>query len=507
MPAREQRERLDSWKEIADYLGHDVRTVIRWEKERGLPVRRLPGGKRQSVFAVIAEIDGWLQQENEPPEDGIHSPDSAESENSERAAAAWPHSHPGRPRVFWKLSLAGAGAVIAILGWMVSMQRGVQDGVPSAQARPAINRLGAPGRPLQFVRSNIETGVTAYRFAAADLNGDKTLDLVFSTAPGDLVGVLLGKGDGSFFPARLYGGCPGSEDLVITDLNGDGIPDIAVTCFTNNSVLILWGRGDGTFPERTVVPVPGGPRFLASGDVNQDGWPDLIVSSFGEPALYLLTNHSGRFSTSLIARFEAAFAVTTADWNGDGVMDLIAGVRARGKFGLALFQGTKDGPLKFSKLLDWGEIGQAGAAMIKVTDINGDGIPDIVASLLNGRVFISRGGSGGNFSAPQTLVASRELRRWRTIALADLDLDGKPDLLVSNSREYSLDLLTGVGDGTFASGGSVTVGSFPVSCIVADFNNDGLPDIFASSFFEGATMFRAIGEKNGLLVRSREIAR
>ena len=55
--------RLDSWKDIAAYLGRDVRTAIRWGKEKGLPVRRVPGGKRQAVFAYTAELDSWLRGE------------------------------------------------------------------------------------------------------------------------------------------------------------------------------------------------------------------------------------------------------------------------------------------------------------------------------------------------------------------------------------------------------------------------------------------------------------
>ncbi len=56
----EAEKRLDSWKEIAAYLNRDVRTVIRWEKERGLPVRRVPGGKGHGVFALRRELDAWL---------------------------------------------------------------------------------------------------------------------------------------------------------------------------------------------------------------------------------------------------------------------------------------------------------------------------------------------------------------------------------------------------------------------------------------------------------------
>ena len=59
MASREVR-RLDSWKEIAEYLGRDVSTVRRWEDEKGLPVHRVPGGRRQAVFTFSDELDQWL---------------------------------------------------------------------------------------------------------------------------------------------------------------------------------------------------------------------------------------------------------------------------------------------------------------------------------------------------------------------------------------------------------------------------------------------------------------
>jgi Tetratricopeptide repeat len=53
--------RLDSWKEIAAYLHRDARTVRRWERERRLPVHRVPGGERSGVFAYVDELDRWLR--------------------------------------------------------------------------------------------------------------------------------------------------------------------------------------------------------------------------------------------------------------------------------------------------------------------------------------------------------------------------------------------------------------------------------------------------------------
>jgi Tfp pilus assembly protein PilF len=67
MNAREN-QRLDSWKEIAAFFGRDERTVRRWEKERALPVYRMPGKARGSVFAFTEELSHWLKAppENQP---------------------------------------------------------------------------------------------------------------------------------------------------------------------------------------------------------------------------------------------------------------------------------------------------------------------------------------------------------------------------------------------------------------------------------------------------------
>lgn len=90
MPPAQPR-RLDSWKSIADYLGRNVRTATRWAAERGLPVRRVPGGKRGAVFAFAAEIDAWLvrQDANTTAPDGTKSGSPLEDAgaNGEKGAA------------------------------------------------------------------------------------------------------------------------------------------------------------------------------------------------------------------------------------------------------------------------------------------------------------------------------------------------------------------------------------------------------------------------------------
>src|SRR5215467_5555901 len=66
--ASRNSRKLSSWKEVAVYLGREVRTVQRWEKSAGLPIHRLLHAERGSVFAYTAELDRWLASRSAVPE-------------------------------------------------------------------------------------------------------------------------------------------------------------------------------------------------------------------------------------------------------------------------------------------------------------------------------------------------------------------------------------------------------------------------------------------------------
>ena len=96
-----ENRRIDSWKEIAAFFGRDERTVKRWEKERGLPVHRLPG-ERGGVFAWSDELTHWLNSSNGKSEMG--NPASAAAPVPPPAADPAPpaqpeSSHPAHPRL------------------------------------------------------------------------------------------------------------------------------------------------------------------------------------------------------------------------------------------------------------------------------------------------------------------------------------------------------------------------------------------------------------------------
>jgi adenylate cyclase len=80
---------LDSWKEIACYLNRDVRTIQRWERDRGLPIHRLPGGDKPAVYALKSELDAWRRQGRNVPVITKHvEPDSPANRAGQPASIA-----------------------------------------------------------------------------------------------------------------------------------------------------------------------------------------------------------------------------------------------------------------------------------------------------------------------------------------------------------------------------------------------------------------------------------
>lgn len=119
----ESRRRLTSWKEIAQHLDRDVRSVMRWEKERGLPVHRVAGGKTGRVWAYVDELDAWFA--DGPPAEEQPAPalegEPVVVEPAPGAAVAETHSPDGRRHRYttWAglaacaVTLAGAAVLLA----------------------------------------------------------------------------------------------------------------------------------------------------------------------------------------------------------------------------------------------------------------------------------------------------------------------------------------------------------------------------------------------------------
>jgi Bacterial Ig-like domain (group 3)/FG-GAP-like repeat len=329
--------------------------------------------------------------------------------------------------------------------------------------------------------------------AVADVNGDGKPDLlVANTGPGGTVSgtvsVLLGNGDGTFQAAVSYGsGGSFTYSLAVGDVNGDGKPDLVVANAHSNTVGVLLGHGDGTFAPAVTFDSSGVfPDSVAIADVNGDGVPDIVVvDQSSDIAAVLLGNGDGTFRTG--ASYYAGrgpISVAVADINGDGKPDIVVADCGADIFcptsapgAVSILLGNGDGTFQAAVSYSSGGIS---ALSVAVADVNGDGKLDLlVANSGSGTVGVLLGNGDGTFQAALAFDSGGSI--YSQAVVADVNGDGKLDLLVANFPGTVVVLL-GNGDGTFQAALAFSSGgSGPTSVAVKDVNGDGKPDVIVAN--------------------------
>jgi uncharacterized protein (DUF2141 family) len=305
----------------------------------------------------------------------------------------------------------------------------------------------------------------SYGIATTDLNGDGNLDLVIMGL--DPIyriwsySVLLGNGDGSFqspvfYPQNVVGSF---NQIAVADFNNDKKPDLAVVT-GNQSVGILLGNGDGTFTS-PVYYYDGGGSWLAVADFNGDNKLDIGVGAQTGTAI-LYGNGDGTFQAAVFPTSLTNFgAFFTADLNNDDKPDLIAGQVA-----------LSNGDGTFTVLPGFSPGGNISYGVDAIADLNGDGKLDLVVAVGSNRYLSSGvllGNGDGTFASLLDVPTTGFLRNNSLVS--DMNGDGRPDIIFPTANGFGV-LLNNTAPGfelstSGLSPATVTAGNSATSTVTA----------------------------------------
>jgi len=307
--------------------------------------------------------------------------------------------------------------------------------------------------------------------AVGDLVNNGLPDIVIADQNSNTVEVFLAQGNGTYSESSY---AVGQDPVAVAlgDINGDGFEDIVVANQLDNTLAFLINNGHGGFTLETNSS--GGPYLLktgptptdiALGDFAHNGVMDIAVSHTGNGSvgrgvsvfLGIKSTTTGletgtfqppvEYATSL-----NAVAVTAADFNRDGILDL-AVLDKEGTGQVAILQGTGTGAFTQTGLFPAG----ADPTSFTVGDLNRDGYPDIVVAdtdpvTNSGSLAVLLNAAGNGFNAP-TYITSPQFSGvpFQSVIVTDVNQDLYPDIVVSTGAGSGNNLFTllGNGDGTF----------------------------------------------------------
>jgi hypothetical protein len=318
--------------------------------------------------------------------------------------------------------------------------------------------------------------------AVGDFNHDGIPDLAVVSwcCPGGGVSILLGNGDGTFQVPVNYAAGDQPWSIVAVDLNHDGNLDLIVANSLSNYLTVLLGNGDGTFRAGPKSPTLSSPQnFVATGDFNGDGKPDIAALSYQNPCKcisILLGNGNGTFQDPIVTQpsFDME-SMGVGDFNGDGNLDIITA----GNYTVNVLLGNGNGTFEYGASYPSGQSPES----IAVADFSGNHKLDLaIANSEGGSISVLLGNGDGTFQNPVDYAIAFCV--W--VAATDINSDGIPDLVAATDYEPNLSgiaVFLGSGDGTFQNP-SYYPGSWPDTSYIAtaDFNRDGKVDAAITDF-------------------------
>ena len=297
-------------------------------------------------------------------------------------------------------------------------------------------------------------GAGPFDIKAADLDRDGDTDLIVANADNNTVSVFAGADD---VPPALQAtvavsGSP--RGIAVADLNRDGMLDLAVTGANCNCVTLLRNGGGLSFTQAARVSGLSQPHGLAAGDFNRDDIPDLAASSTAASAVDLLVGDGNfQFARQRHGPAPATRALVAVDYDRDGWDDVVAAnsTTSDGQPVISVFRNDSfvfrymEAAAALVNLLPPGD-----RRGIAVVNIDGDGWLDLAFSVRNrGRVEYAAGMGHDGFVGTGSSDDSRAVPTnggSRGLSVADVNEDGRQDLVVANEFDGSVSVLRNISE-------------------------------------------------------------
>jgi hypothetical protein len=328
------------------------------------------------------------------------------------------------------------------------------------------------------------SGATGRGLAAGDLDGDGRIDLV--TVIDDYsdiasFNVFRQNASGSFdAPYRVSlsarAGCANVGVVQLADMNNDGRTDI-VSSRGSCGIEIAYQSATGQF-DRTELLVTDGALYIRLVDVNGDGRRDVVATNwFGDTVSVWLQQADGSWGQETrVPLFHNGYGdLAVGDLNGDGRPD-IAMTSGQGDLHPTLGITYQQADGSFAAPQYQALAGINGTTPLTIADVDGDGRADLLVSVPGGGgVWLFKQQADGNLAAATRI---EDFGGGDALRVADLDGDGRADIVVVYGQ--MIHLLTQAADGSFLAaqsyrGGGIASAQWPL--VVADLNGDGRTDL------------------------------
>ncbi len=345
------------------------------------------------------------------------------------------------------------------------------------------------------ISGSFATGNNPAKILANDVDGDRNTDLLVVNSGYNLINVVKNNTKGDSLTAGTLGQVSAyTFDAFLHDLDGDGKKDLFMQT-SLDPYAVAWLRnlsagGNATFGSNTLISYGALANYtMTTGDIDGDGHTDFVLSltntNYLSTGIYTGNNKRISFVQGATPAIPyRCYDMILGDLDGDGKPELITAYDGYGIF--SVFRNTSNvGASNWANRVDYRITGGGNFNRLKIADLDGDGKQELLIANSNSWLNVFQNNSTpGNISLTETAHFATSSGTTGEMSVGDLNGDGKPEVALpdpANGKLCVLQNTSTTGSISFAPKIDYNAGNNPTGVAMADINNDGRLDLVVSN--------------------------